>query len=80
MDVLSYSYGIIMDHTINAPGNGKNVVDELNATYKRYLKGKMELIGKLGSNNTTNIAMLTSDSKDVYIKFAYQCLEILNNK
>ena len=68
--VLSSSYGIITDLTINAPGHGNNVVDGLNATEKRYLKGKMELIGKLASNDTTNIGMLPSDSKYTPIKFA----------
>ena len=47
---------------------------------KRYLKGKMELMGKLESNNTTNIGMLTSASKYVSINFADQCLHIINNK
>ena len=37
--VLSYSYGIIMYLEINAPVRGNNVVDEINATEKRYLKG-----------------------------------------
>ena len=63
MTVLSYSYGIIMDRAINAPRNGKNVVDGLNATGKHYLKVKMELMGKLSSNDTTYIGMLTSASK-----------------
>ena len=40
----------------------------------------MELIGKLGSNNTTNIGILPSASKYVSIKFSDQCLHILNNK
>ena len=40
----------------------------------------MELIGKLGSNNTTNNGMLPSGSKDVPIKFSYKCINILNNK
>ena len=69
MTVLSSSYGVIMDRAINAPVHGKNVVDGLNATNKRYLKGKMELMGKLASNNTTNIGMLPSASKYVSIKF-----------
>ena len=38
MNVLSSSYGIITDLTINAPGHGNNVVNLLNATYKGYLK------------------------------------------
>ena len=37
--VLPYSYGIIMYRAINALSHGMNVVDGLNATYKRYLKG-----------------------------------------
>ena len=41
MTVLSSSYGIITDHTINAPGHVKNVVDGLNLTDKRYLKGEI---------------------------------------
>ena len=38
MNVLSYSSGIIIDHAINAPGHGNNVVEGLNETGKRYLK------------------------------------------
>ena len=61
--VLSSLCGIIIDRAINAPGHGKNVVDGFNATAIFYLKGEMELIGKLESNNTTNIWMLPSASK-----------------
>ena len=55
MTVISYSHGIISDCAINAQGIGKNVVDGLNAKDKHYLKGKMELVGKLVSNYTTKI-------------------------
>ena len=61
-----------MDRAINAPGHKKNIVDEINAMVKRYLKGKMELIGKLVSKATTNIGIIFSSSKDVSIKFADQ--------
>ena len=40
----------------------------------------MELIGKLESKNTSNIGILTSDSKYTSIKFTDQCIHILNNK
>ena len=80
MNVLPSSYGIIMDRAINAPGHGNNVVDGLNATNTGYLKGKMELIVKLVSKNTTDIGILPSALKYVSIKFAYQCIHILNNK
>ena len=62
MTVLSYSYVVIMDCAINTPDHGRNVVDGLNETYKRRLKGGMELIGKLESNNTSKIGMIPSDS------------------
>ena len=38
MTMLSYLYGIITDHKINAPGNENNVVDGANTTEKHYLK------------------------------------------
>ena len=60
MTVLSSSNSIIMYHAVNARGHEKNVVDGLNATEKRYLKEQMELIGKLGSEDTKNIGMLPS--------------------
>ena len=69
-----------MDRTINAPGHGNNVVDGLNATGKRYLKGEMELMGILASNDATNIVMLPSASKYFFVNFADQCLHIINNK
>ena len=49
MTVLSSSYVIIIDSAINSPVSGKNVVDRLNATEKRYLKGEMELMGKISN-------------------------------
>ena len=58
--MLSSSYGIIMDITLNITGLGKNIVDGLNATNKRYLNVEMELIGKLGSNDTTNVGVIPS--------------------
>ena len=69
-----------MDRAINAPGHGNNVVDVLNATDTRYLKGEMEIIGKLVSKNTTNIGMIHSALNYFSIKFVDQCIHILNNK
>ena len=44
MTVLSSSYEIIMYLSLNAPGHVINVVGELNATDKRYLKEKWNLL------------------------------------
>ena len=78
--VLSSSYGIIMDRVINAPGHVNNVFDGLNTTIKCYTKEQLERMGKLSSNNISDIRMIPSDSKDVSIKFAHKCIHILNNK
>ena len=78
--MLSSSYGIIMYCAINARVHWKNSVFGINATEKHFLKGKMELTGKLASNDTTNIGMLPSTSTYVSIKFGDQYLHILNNK
>ena len=78
--VLSSSYGIIMYIAINEPGHGNNFVDVLNATDKKFMKEQMEIISKLACNDTSNIGMLPSASKDISVKFAYQCIHILNNK
>ena len=80
MTVLSSSYGIIMDRSINVPGDGKNVVNGLNGMDKRYLKGERELGGKLASNDTSNIVILPSASKEVFVKVSDQCIHILDNK
>ena len=80
MTVLSYSYGIIMDLVINAPGHWKNVFVGINSTEKRYLKGEIEPVVKLTSNDTSKVGMLPSDSKDVSIIFTEQFLHITNNK
>ena len=69
-----------MDISINAPGHGNNIVDGINATKKCYLRGEMELIGKLGSNDTTKIGILPSVSKYVFIKFSDQYIYIIDNK
>ena len=68
-----------MDCEINAPGNEKNVFDGLNSTEKRCLNGKMELLVKWTSNDTSKIGILPSTSNNVSINFAKQCLKILAN-
>ena len=48
-----------MDRKINALGHENNVVYEFNATEKNYLKEQIELIGKLSSNDTSNIVIFS---------------------
>ena len=58
----------------------KNNFEGLNVSYKRDLKGQMEIIGKLASNKTSNIGILPSASENAFIKLVYECIHILNNK
>ena len=44
-----------------------------------FLKEQMEVIGKLASNERSNIGILPGASKDVSVKFVDQCINILNN-
>ena len=67
MTELSFSYGIIMNTENNVPWHGKNAVDELKTMNERYLKEQMETIGKLASNDTSNIGIIPGASKDVFI-------------
>ena len=60
MTLLSLLYGIIIYLAMNAPSHEKNVVYGINTTDKRYMKAQMELIGKLESNDTSKIGMLSS--------------------
>ena len=79
MNVLSSLYGIIMDSAIYAPIHGNNVVYGINATDKIHLNWHTDIFGKIASNQTQNIGMLASASKDVSNILSYKCLHIHNN-
>ena len=78
--VLPSSYGFIMDCAINALGHRNNAFDGLNETERRFLTEQIKLIGKLASNDTSEVVILPSASKDVSINFSDQCIHILKNK
>ena len=52
-----------MDHGINSPVHGNNVVGGNNDNKKRSFKEKMELVGNSNNNNTTNIGIIPYASK-----------------
>ena len=66
-----------MDRAINSLGHENNIVDWINDTDKLYLKIQMELLGKLASNDTSNIGMFLIASNDLSIKYTEQCFSIL---
>ena len=49
MSVMSQTYSIIIDRGISAPGNGKEVVDVINAVDKRYIYQLMSNVQLPGS-------------------------------
>jgi len=51
LSVLAHQYGITIDRAIGAPSHGKDVVDGLNATDKRFLKWLFQAIAKAESND-----------------------------
>ena len=50
MSVISQCYSIIIDQGISVPGNGKEVVDGLNAVDKIYIYQLMSTVKITGSN------------------------------
>ena len=77
---LSSSYVFILVRAINVTCHGNNVFGGFNEMGKFYLKEQTELIGKLASDDTPKIEMLSSASKDVHIKFPDQCIHIIYHK
>jgi hypothetical protein len=58
--LLSSEHGIIIDHAVGAPGHGKDVVDGINAIDKRFLAGKMCLIGTPEANDRPKLMQAAS--------------------
>ena len=63
LSMLSHSYNTVIYRGVGSPGNGKDVVDGLNATNKRFLSmfvSTMQLLGK--ATNNSHMVMHTSMS------------------
>ena len=77
-DFIFRFFGVITDHKINTPGNGNNVVYDINATDINDLKEQMKFFGYLKTNDISNIGINPCASKSCSINFSEQCLHILN--
>jgi hypothetical protein len=77
LSVLSSQYGISIDRAIGAPGHGKDIVDGLNATDKRFLRGRMCLIGSPEANDGAKRmaahSMVEGASKSLALECARLC-------
>ena len=75
--VLSSQFGVTVDRMIGAPGHGKDVVDALNATTKKYIKQKMRMVSNPGSDECCDRKMkVHSVSETESTSFAMECLRL----
>ena len=69
---MSQCYSIIIDRGISAPGNGKEVVDGINAVNKRYIYKLMSNVQLPGSKTfDSQMQMHTGNQKD-YVSLAQE--------
>ena len=74
MSVMSQTYSIIIYRGISAPGNGKEVVDGLNAVDKRYMyqfMSKVQLPGSVRFDSQIKIHTGT-ENKDVSLAHEFK--------
>jgi hypothetical protein len=79
LSVLSSQFGVTVDRMIGAPGHGKDVVDALNATTKKYIKQKMRMISNPGNDESLDRKMKgysLSEREAETTSFARECLRL----
>jgi hypothetical protein len=77
LSVLSSQFGVTVDWMIGAPGHGKDAVDALNATTKKYIKQKMRMVNNPGSDESCDQKMkVHSVSETESTSFAMECLRL----
>jgi hypothetical protein len=78
LSLLAVLNNVTIDRAIGAPGHGKDVVDGLNATDKRYLKQKMSMISTPEENDSNNrmsaCSMVEEEGKSLAEEWARLCL------
>jgi hypothetical protein len=71
--------GIVNDHTVGAPGHGKDIVDGINAIDKHFLAGKMCMIGTQEANNKPKLmqaaSMIENATKSLAEESVHMCTE-----
>ena len=70
MSFISQFYSIITDRGISEPGNGKEVVDGLNAVDKRYIYKLMYNVKLHGSNKSDTQMQIYTDNQNNYVSLA----------
>ena len=62
MIIVLLTFNMIIDRAIGGPGHGKDVVDGLNSTDKRYLREKMNSFSKIHTTACEGLGVLQSVS------------------
>lgn len=76
LSMLAAIHGVVIDRAIGAPGHGKDLVDGLNAVDKRYLSGKMCVLGMPemeSEDRMTPVSMVEGVSKSLTVECARLC-------
>jgi hypothetical protein len=80
LSLLASPKHVVIDRAIGAPGHGKDIVDGLNATDKRFLKGKMCLIGSLEANNSAHRMVAHSMVEGASKSLAEECARLCSDE
>jgi hypothetical protein len=70
---------VIIDQAVGAPGHGKDVVDGLNATDKRYLKQKMSMVSTPEENDSNNRMSACSMVEEEGKSLAEECARLCSD-
>jgi hypothetical protein len=77
LSLLASPIHVVIDRVMGAPGHGKDIVDGLNATDKRFLKDKMCLTGSPEANGSAHRmaahSMVEGASKSLAVEGARLC-------
>ena len=74
---VAFTQDIIIDRMVGAPGNGKGVVDELNAVNKTYLHSYMSKISQPGVETSKKKMDAHDSTETASTSFADICVQLL---
>ncbi len=80
LSLLASQKHVVIDRAIEAPGHGKDIVDGLNATDKRFLKGKMCLIGSPEANGSAHRMVAHSMVEGASKSLAEECAHLCSDE
>jgi hypothetical protein len=79
LSLLVVLNNVIIDWAVGAPGHGKDVVDGLNATDKRYLKQKINMVSTPEENDSNNRMSACSMVEEEGKSLAKECAQLCSD-